>query len=145
MSAITDIALGTASSAVKKTVLPWLFLAAILALGTSGAAGMYAGYEISNARHAADREALLATQLEAMAMSKEALKVAITNGNQVAGEFLEALKGIQIVNTTINNEVRKETEKVIYTDCKLPDSGADLLKRNRDSVNLRLLGKEKKK
>jgi flagellar basal body-associated protein FliL len=145
MSAIIDIALGTASSAVKKAILPWLILAATLALGTAGAAGMYAGFEISNARHARDREALQAAQLEAMTISKDALKVAIANGNQVSGEFLAALKGIQIVNTTITNEVRKETEKLIYTDCKLPDSGADLLKRNRDSVNLRLLGKGKNK
>lgn len=145
MSAIIDIALGTASSAVKKAILPWLLLAALLALGATGATGMYVGSAISDARHAKDREALQASQLEAMTLSKDALKEAVTNSNRVSGEFLVALKGIQIVNTTITNEVRKETEKLIYTDCKLPDSGADLLKRNRDAVNLRLLGKEKKK
>lgn len=127
-----------------KQTFPWLILAAVLALGLTGAAGVHIGRQLSDAEHAKDREALQASQLEAMTISKDALKLAVANSAQVSGEFMLALRGIQIVNTTITQEVRKETEKLIYTDCKLPDSGADLLKRNRDSVNLRLLGKEKK-
>ena len=141
MSIVTDIALGTA----QKSLLPWFILAGILALGSAGAAGMYGGYEIANARNAKDRAELQTAQIEALTASKEALKIAITNSSQVSGEFMAALKGIQIVNTTITQEVRKETEKLVYTDCKLPDSGADLLKKNADAVNLRLLGKGKVK
>lgn len=140
MSIVTDIAFGS----VKKSLLPWFILAGVLALSSAGAAGMYGGYEIANARFANEREALQTAQIDALTASKEALKIAVTNSAQVSGEFMTALKGIQIVNTTITNEVRKETEKLVYTDCKLPDTGADLLKKNRDAVNLRLLGKVKK-
>jgi hypothetical protein len=144
MSAITDIALGTASSAVKKTILPWLFLAAILALGSSGAAGMYAGYEISSARHAEDQKRLLEAYAEASNAQKEALKEARQRGDEAAGIFLSELRGMTIVNTTINKEVRREVEKTIYTDCKLPDSGAELLQRHVNEVNLKLLESDKK-
>lgn len=141
MSIVTDIALGTA----KQSLLPWFILAGILALGSAGAAGMYGGYEIANARYAKDREALNTAQIDALKAKGEALEQANKRGDESAGRFLDALKGIQIVNTTITNEVRKETEKLVYTDCKLPDSGADLLKKNADAVNLRLLGKGKGK
>lgn len=139
-----DIHMNLLGLAITKQTFPWLMLAAVLALGLTGAAGVHIGRLLSDAEHARDRQALQDAQLEALTLSKDALKQAVANSAQVSGEFLVALKGIQIVNTTITNEVRKETEKLIYTDCKLPDSGADLLKRNRDSVNLRLLGKEKK-
>ena len=145
MSIVTDLALGTASSAVKRSLLPWFLVAAMLALGSAGAAGMYGGYEIANARYAKERAALQDAQLEALKAKGEALAEATKRGDEVAGNFLAALKDMKIVNTTINNEVRKETEKLVYTDCKLPDSGADLLKKNVDAVNLRLLGKGKVK
>lgn len=141
MSLVTDIALGTA----KQSLLPWFILAGVLALGSAGAAGMYGGYEIANARYAKERAALQEAQLEALNAKNEALAQANKRGDDVALNFLVALKDIKVVNTTITNEVRKETEKLVYTDCKLPDSGADLLKKNRDEVNLRLLGKGKSK
>lgn len=144
MTIISDV-VGVAAGTATRPLLPWFILAAILALSSAGAAGMYGGYEIANARYAKDRQALQDAQIEALTASKEALKIAVTNSSQVAGEFMTALKGIQIVNTTITNEVRKETEKLVYTDCKLPDSGADLLKKNADAVNMRLLGKGKVK
>lgn len=144
MSIVTDLALGTATTAAKRTLLPWLILAAVLALGATGVSGMYLGHEIATGRYAKEREALQTAQLDAIKAKGEALALANKRGDEVATTFLDALKNIQIVNTTINQEVRKETEKLVYTDCKLPDSGADLLKKHRDAVNLRLLGGSKK-
>ena len=142
MSIVTDLAMGTATAAVKKTLLPWVIMAAILALGSAGAAGMYGGYEIANARFAADKVNLLNAHLEAAEAQRIALGQAVQRGNEASTTFLEELRGIKIVNTTITNEVRKETEKLVYTDCKLPDTGAALLKKNVDAVNMRLLGKK---
>lgn len=138
---VAGVAVGTAG----RSLLPWFILAAILALGSAGAAGMYGGYEIANARYAKERQALQEAQLEAITAKSEALAEATKRGDAVAIDFLAALKDMRVVNTTITNEVRKETEKLVYTDCKLPDSGADLLKKNVDAVNLRLLGKGKAK
>lgn len=129
---------------VTRSMLPWLLLGATLAMGMCGAAGMYGGYEIANARHARDREAMQQAQVDALDASRKALAISMANSAQVSGEFLQALKAIQIVNTTINKEVQRETQKLIYTDCKLPDSGADLLKKNVDSVNMLLLQGGKK-
>lgn len=130
---------------VTRAMLPWLIVAAMLALGITGAAGMYGGYEIANARHAKDREAQLQAYADSAFAMKAALIEAVKRGDETSGTFLVALKGIQIVNTTINKEVRTETEKLIYTDCKVPDSGADLLKKNVDSVNMRLVEQRAKK
>ncbi len=143
MSLVSDV-LGATAVTATRPLLPWFILAAVLALGSAGAAGMYGGYEIANARYARDREALQQAQTDALTAKSEALELANKRGDETAGQFLTALKDMRVVNTTVNNEVRKETEKLIYTDCKLPDSGADLLKRHRDAVNLRLLGGVKK-
>lgn len=140
---LTDLALGTASSAAKKAILPWLFLVLVLVLGATGAAGMYAGYEIAAARHAQDREQMLLGYVDAANAQKEALKEARQRGDDASARFIEELRGIKIVNTTINKEVRKETQKLVYTDCKLPDSGADLLQRHVNAVNLKLLESDK--
>ncbi|WP_443698633.1 hypothetical protein [Pseudomonas sp.] len=142
MSIVTDLAMGTASAAVKKTLLPWLLVACMLALGSVGAAGMWGGYEIANARNAKDREAILQAHIEVADAQRAAFAQAVLRGNEASTTFLEELRGIKIVNTTITNEVRKETEKLVYTDCKLPDTGAALLKKNVDAVNMRLLGKK---
>lgn len=125
-------------------MIPWLIVAGMLALSMTGAAGMYGGYEIATARHAQEVAALQSAQIDALNAKAEALKLAVGRGDQVASEFLQALKDLKIVNTTINKEVRTETQKLIYTDCKLPDSGADLLKSNADAVNMRLFGGAKK-
>jgi hypothetical protein len=144
MSAITDIALGTASSATKKAILPWLILAGVMALGASGASGMYAGYEIATARHADDQKKLLQASADTADALKEALKEARQRGDDATGVFLEELRGMRVVNTTINKEVQTEVQKLVYTDCVLPDSGVELLQRHVDMVNMRLLESDKK-
>lgn len=144
MSVVTDLALGTASSAVKKTVLPWLVLAAVLALGTSGTAGMYAGYEIATGRHAEDQKKILEATAQTSEALKEALKESRQRGDEATGVFLAELRGMKVINTTINKEVQTEVQKLIYTDCVLPDSGVELLQRHVDEVNLRLLESDKK-
>lgn len=144
MSIVSDLALGTATTAAKRTFLPWLILAAVLALGATGVSGMYLGYEIATGRYAKEREALQTAQLEAMQAKGEALALANKRGDEVAITFLDALKGIRIVNTTINKEVHKEKEQLIYTDCNVPASGAALLHKNVDSVNMKLLGRQAK-
>lgn len=144
MSVITDIALGTASSAAKKAILPWLFLAGIMALGASGATGMYAGYEIAAGRHAEDQKKLLEATAQTSEALKEALKEARQRGDEATGVFLAELRGMKVVNTTINKEVQTEVQKLVYTDCVLPDSGVELLQRHVDMVNMRLLESDKK-
>jgi hypothetical protein len=144
MSAVTDLVLGTASSATKKALLPWIALASILALGTTGAAGMYGGYEIATARLAREQHKLDQAYADASNAQKEALKQAVQRGNEAGAIFLAELRGMRVVNTTINKEVQKEVQKLIYTDCNLPDSGVDLLQRHVDEVNLRLLESDKK-
>jgi len=46
--------------------------------------------------------------------------------------FESKLDNIQIINKTINTKVQKEIQKEVYTDCKIPQSGIDLL---NDSIN----------
>lgn len=139
MNALTDIALGTASSAASKAIVPWLCLAAIMALGSAGAAGMYAGYEVANARYADEQKKLLVAFAEASTAQKEALKESRRRGDEATGMFLQELRAMTIVNTTINKEVQREIQRTVYTDCKLPDSGAALLIQHVDDVNLKLL------
>jgi hypothetical protein len=91
-------------------------------------------------RHAADQIALAQAQAVALSQAADRLREARGRGDEIADRFEGKLDNIKIENKTFNNETRVETEKLVYTDCKLPDTGADLLKRHVDSVNARLLG-----
>ena len=48
--------------------------------------------------------------------------------DEIAGRFEDKLSKLRIVNRTINNELRHETEKVVYGDpkCDLPATGVVL-------------------
>lgn len=134
-----------ASFAISKALSPWLIVASVLAISVTGVAGMYAGYEIANARHARAVSELKDAQIAALKARTDQYLEAVSRGDQVAGDFYDALRNIKVVNTSITQEVRREVEKLVYTDCRLPDSGADLLSKKVDEINMRLLGPQKGK
>lgn len=121
----------------------WYILAGVLALGLAASGGMYAGYEIANGRFAADKEALLQAQATALDAKNAQLVAEQRRGNEIEQDFLTKLSNIHVENKTFNNQVRVEREKLVYTDCKLPDTGASLLNRHIDEANLKLVGKTK--
>lgn len=130
-------------------MLPWVIIAFLLAMSGSGTAGLYFGsqYEANKATAAAEKtRADLATAYGDALKERDArLKELQDKGGLIEGDFLSALQNMQVVNKTYYNEVQKETEKLVYTDCKLPTSGVDLLNKHIDEVNARLLRKEVKK
>lgn len=128
---------------VTRAMLPWLLVAAGIALSATGASGLYFGAMIERGRHAGEIDNLKDAQIQALTARGEQIAEAQRISNQVSQDFYTALKNIRVVNTSITQEVRREVEKVVYTDCKLPDSGADLLKKKVDSVNLQLLSHTK--
>lgn len=127
-----------------KPLLPWLLLAAVMGMAASGAAGLYGGYEIATARYQKDQIALQEAHAETLNAKNEALGEAILRGNASSGYLLAAIRDIRVVNTTIHTRVQKETEKLVYTDCKVPATGIDLLQNHVDEVNLRLVRGNKK-
>jgi uncharacterized protein YpuA (DUF1002 family) len=140
MSIAGTVVEDVAKFSVGKAAFPWLVAACVMALSATGLAGMYGGYEIAQGRHAADQIALAQAQAVALSQAADRLREARGRGDEIADRFEGKLDNIKIENKTFNNETRVETEKLVYTDCKLPDTGADLLKRHVDSVNARLLG-----
>jgi hypothetical protein len=54
---------------------------------------------------------------------------------EISSKFETKLDNIKVVNTTINKTVKQELQKQIYTDCKLPDTGVDLINSNADQLN----------
>lgn len=125
----------------KKTMLPWIVAAFLLAVVGAGGTGLYFGVVIQRGWDAADKIEMANAYGEAMKEREARLKELQASGRMIEGNFLTALRDMQVVNKTYYNEVQKETEKVVYTDCKLPDSGVDLLNRHIDDVNLKLIGK----
>lgn len=121
----------------------WFTAAALLALIMAGGSGMYFGYEIASARADERIQVLKDAQIDALTAKNDQLLAEQRRANEIASRFEATLKGIRIENKTFNNEVRVEREKLVYTDCVVPDSGVDLLNRHIDAANLRLLGKAK--
>lgn len=139
MSQIID----AVTAPAKKAALPWIIAAFLFAILAAGGAGMYFGYQIADAKAANDKLQLANAYNDAMAEREKRRLDAESRGRTVEGDFLTALQNMQVVNKTYNNEIVKETEKLVYTDCKLPDSGVDLLNKHIDDVNMRLIGKDK--
>lgn len=127
----------------SKIMSGWFAAASLLALMISCVAGMYFGYEVASARAQKTISQIKDAQIQALEAKNELLIAEQKRGNEIAERFEDALKNIRIENRTFNNEVRVEREKLIYTDCVMPDSGVDLLNRHVDSVNLQFLGKVK--
>jgi hypothetical protein len=124
---------------LTSSATPWYIIGGCALL----LSGMYLGYEIAAGRFAADREALLQAQADALKATNDQLLAEQRRGQEIATQFLTALQNIRIENKTFNHEVRVEREKLVYTDCQLPDSGVDLLNRHIDAANLRFLGAKK--
>ena len=76
---------------------------------------------------------------------REAAAVALVDeekrrSEEWAGRFETKLANLRIVNRTINNEVRRETEKTVYTDCVVPESGVLLIRKSIDQANAAAAG-----
>lgn len=59
----------------------------------------------------------------------EKVEAANARAEEIASRFENKLASMKVVNRTINNEVRREVEKQVYTDCKVPESGRAVLGR----------------
>jgi hypothetical protein len=134
----------TAAATIARPLLPWILLAICGACAASGAAGLYGGIEIATARYAKAQDAIQNAYADSLQSKNDALVASVKNSNTVTGELIGRLDNLRIVNTTVHAKVVKETEKLVYTDCKVPASGIDVLQQHIDAVNLRLVGGGKK-
>jgi hypothetical protein len=126
-------------STVSKSSTPWIILAVVLGLFTAGAVGAYLGYHYGTGQAAADKAQMLQAFNTALQQSEARRKDEEVRGTQVVKTFLARLDNIKIVNRTYNSTLQKETEKLVYTDCKVPDSGVDLLNKHITDANLILI------
>lgn len=131
----------------KMKALPWFFLALFFAAAGSGSTGLYFGYQYATSKLTAvaarDRENLVVAYTVALEEKELRRKEAAALGRKVEQEFMVALRDMKVVNKTFYSEIQKETEKLVYTDCKVPANGIDLLNKHIDEVNLRLIDRSK--
>ncbi|WOL24241.1 hypothetical protein fHeYen801_031 [Yersinia phage fHe-Yen8-01] len=140
MSEILDLG----GAVVRRKMLPWLIVAALVALLGAGGSGLYFGYksgfDSASLIFTKDQIALVEAQRDALNEKEARRRDAEARSQMVETNFLTALKNMQIVNKTYNNTVQKETEKLVYTDCKLPDSGREILMSKAKDVNAQFVG-----
>lgn len=121
----------------------WFVASAVLVLACAGGAGMWGGYEIASSRYSRTISEIKDAHIDALEAKNELLLAEQRRGNEIAQDFLDRLSNIRIENRTFNQQVRVEREKLVYTDCVVPESGVDLLNRHIDATNLRLIGSKK--
>lgn len=132
--------LAAASSTVNRALFSWVIAAGVLALSIVGVSGTYIGYQIASARGARAIADIKNAQIEALKDRARLYEDAVKRSDQASSEFFSALKSARAANRTITTEVRQEVEKLVYADCKVPDSGAELLRRKVEQANSRLIG-----
>lgn len=134
MSQIID----AVTAPAKKSLLPWLIAAFLVAILCAGGTGMYFGYQISEGQNATERLELVAGFNTALTEKEARRQEAEAKSRLVEGTFLTALKGVQGANASSWQRVLEETRKTIYDTCKVPDTGVDMINNHIDEVNSRL-------
>lgn len=133
------------AAVVKTKMVPWLIVAALVAIMGAGGSGLFFGYksgsESEALRMAGERQALVEAQRMALQEKEARRQEAEARSIMVEKNFLTALNNIQIVNKTYDNYITKETEKTVYTDCKLPESGREILIQKAKDINATFVGK----
>lgn len=76
---------------------------------------------------------------EALKLQREAYLQAVARADAIESKFDQRLNNLKIENTTYELPVRIETEKTVYTDCKIPESGVNLLLKRVDDTNKRII------
>lgn len=66
-------------------------------------------------------------QSKVLASYQAQIDILQKNRDEVANIFEKKLDNIQIVNTTINKNFTKELTNTVYTDCKVPETGVDII------------------
>ena len=105
------------------TILIWLGIAAAISIGS-----FTAGWSVNDWRVEAQRKA----SIEAAYKERDDAQA---RANEIALRFETKLSKLRIVNRTINNEVRHETEKLVYRDCLVPAGGVLLVNRSVSETN----------
>lgn len=135
-----------AVAAAKRWVLPWLgsvavpwiLLVLVMAAAGIGGVSMYLGYEIAAGRHARDMAQVKESQIQALKIRTDQYLGAVDRGNEIADKFERALSNIRIENKTFKTEILKETQQQVYIDCKVPESGTELLRKRIEAANARI-------
>jgi hypothetical protein len=119
---------------------PWIIAALTLVISGTGVAGLYFGAQIEKGRTAGLLLEIKQAHIDVLKARTDQYLGAVARGNEVADRFEAALKGVRIEHKTFATEVRREVEKQIYIDCKLPESGIELLRKRIEAANAQILG-----
>ncbi len=115
---------------IKFDVIPlWVKIAVIVALlAGSWGHGFYRGGKDKQADWDAEKVDLL---------TKHAARVKeLTDKNlAVSGELQDALKNVRIEYVTVRDTVTTEVEKPVYKECKVPETGTQVLQNNARRLN----------
>lgn len=117
---------------------PWLIAALVMVVSGTGVAGLYFGAQIERGRTAGTLLAIQNAHIETLKVRTDQYLGAISRGDEIANRFENSLKALRIENKTFNTEVVREVEKQVYIDCKVPQSGMDLLKRRIEAANAQI-------
>jgi protein-tyrosine-phosphatase len=76
-----------------------------------------------------------AAQAKEIAAYQAQVKTEQDRRDQITDVFIKKLDSIQIVNTTVNKNFTKELTNTVYTDCKVPETGVDLINLSASQLN----------
>lgn len=103
----------------------------------SGFSGLFIGYNVADNRFQQARIHMITLQNQALA-AKEAHIAQLTARNMaLTNEFLDKIDALSSSYEGFSVKMRNELKQAIYTQCKLPHTGRDLLKEHIKEANSR--------
>lgn len=115
---------------VKFSVIPlWVkVLALALIIGAVWGHGYYRG----DKNKQGEWDAAKVVELEERMAAEEVLR---EQNRVVSGQLQDALSDVRIEYVTVTDRVQAEVSKPIYTNCKIPASGTDVIINNTERLN----------
>ncbi|EJG5414289.1 hypothetical protein NAD41_000890 [Salmonella enterica] len=124
-------------SLTARAIMPWVFCGFMVIIFISGAIGLFIGYNVAENRFAEDKLALVATQTKALAERDRLRVVAEERNARLETQFLAQVDELSENYKLLATELREELKSEIYTQCRVPLSGTELLRKSVNEANKR--------
>ncbi|EIP9220990.1 hypothetical protein LT875_002436 [Salmonella enterica] len=120
-----------------RNVVPWMLCGFMVVVCISGAIGLFIGYNVADNRFQEEKLQLVTAQNAALAERDKRRIEAEQRNAQLEGKFLNQLQVLNENYQHLSGQLTEELKAEIYTQCHVPPTGAELLRKSVTEANKR--------
>lgn len=118
-------------------MLPWAMVAFMTTIIISGLIGLTIGYNMAENGFQEERLQQVKMQNQALDEKDARLRDALSRNQQLEAEFLASIDELNANYKQLSAQMADELKQEVYTQCHVPETGHELLKRRVSEANKR--------